>query len=125
MASNPDALRELRRAWQCDCDGAELGASPRAQGPRVAVEAMGGAIEKLTGSRPRTCPWRVFYSALVRETIRLASMSEDGAVSAQFGDDPPAILLDALAVYSRARRVTMASDQEADRKRRERERGRR
>lgn len=81
---------------------------------------MGDAIEKSTGCRPDSCPWRAYYSPLVSEAIKVAALANAGHGSGAFGEDPPAILYDATAMYTRVRDSVVNRDSESDRKERER-----
>ena len=114
MASSPAVLKQLRRAWQCDCDGVSHKDTRPLSTVTKATDSMGDGIESLTGHRPRTCPWRVFYHPLVREVVQLATLAEKNLGGPAMGDDPPAVLLDALALYMRARDVTAMKDREAE-----------
>lgn len=83
------------------------------------VEGANGAIESITGVRPAGCPWRAFYDPLVGEVMQIATLAERGIAMAALGNDPPAILIDALALYERCRSQTSAHW--LDQKRKERE----
>lgn len=56
------------------------------------------------------------------EVVRIANLADEDLGSIVLEDDPPAILVDALAVYFAARRAVRAHYQEIERKRLERER---
>jgi hypothetical protein len=79
-------------------------------------------IEKITGHRPPTCPWRVFYEELVHEVIALTPFAPDGNLSAALGPDPAAVLVDAWGVYESAKRRTVAEDEKLARQKIERDR---
>lgn len=83
------------------------------------MEAMAGHMEKLTGHRPETCPWRAMYDPLVADIHGIVALKDYG--DAALGDDPPALHLDALRVYLRARGATEAHDLKQEREARERE----
>jgi hypothetical protein len=87
-----------------------------------AMRAMQAHIEFLTGSKPPTCPWRVFYDPLVDKVVEAANAAKNNAIGVVLGDDPPAIILDGLRVYNTARSATEAHDFDEEKKRREAER---
>lgn len=89
------------------------------RGPFASVQSMAGHIEALTGHRPDSCPWRSVYDPLVAEVVRVAQLADKGLALAELGDDPPAILLDAMSVYYRAFNATRGHDMELERKQRE------
>ncbi len=109
-----------RKCWGCDCDGVShrAGGYP-ATGPQRAVAGALGHIEEVTGRRPPTCPWRAFYDPLVRRVIDIMLLSTVGGSMAELGDDPPAILLDALKVYVSSRQATERYYRPIDRKKAE------
>ncbi len=82
----------------------------------MAITNMARHVEELTGLRPVTCPWRVFYDPFVSHVVRLATLAQEGIAPVELGDDPPAIWLDALYVYLKARAAVIAHDHEQDRK---------
>ena len=75
-------------------------------------------MEEVTGYRPPTCPWRVFYDPLVVQAVRIASLAQEHLGDAYLGPDPPAVLLEAVYYYTRARNATRAHDMEQERKQR-------
>jgi len=85
---------------------------------------MQGHIEELTGHRIDTCPWRALYHPLVGEAIRIASLADHNLAVAELGDDPPAILLDALSVYLTSRKAVRNhyDKVDADKRKKEHER---
>lgn len=88
------------------------------EGPQLAIVGLKDHIEAVVGTPPVTCPWRVFYYPLVSEVIDLATLAESHLAQHALGDDPPAILLDALAVYLRARAAVRSHDlEEAEKER--------
>lgn len=102
--TGPRGLAVLRAAWACDCDGRSHragGTVPAA--PAAAVRKHAGTVEKVTGHRPLTCPWRAMYDPLVAHTMRLAGAAQRDYATAHLGADPPAVLLDALDVFFAAR----------------------
>lgn len=106
--AGPQALAALRRAWRCDCDGRSHRASGTAPaGPVATVERHLDVIERLTGHRPPTCPWRAFFDPLVAAAIKLSNASDGGYVTAKLGLDPPEVLLEALESF----RVSRAAGQ--------------
>lgn len=56
-------------------------------------------IEKSAGARPETCPWRAFYDEDIAEILRAYSWFESGQVALYAGDDPPSVLVEALAYF--------------------------
>lgn len=80
---------------------------------------MSGHIEQLTGHRPDSCPWRAFYDPFVAKVVHVAVLAEKGLGASELGDDPPAIILDALPLYFRAYNATKAHDMDLERKQRE------
>lgn len=97
-------------AWGCDCDGVK-------RSPNVGQIENGGlaghlvVIEKLTRApRVQTCPWRSYYSPLVREVMALAWSVPEGNLSALVDDRTPAIVLDALAVFQGAMQSVLAEE---------------
>lgn len=71
---------------------------------------MREAIERITGHRPVSCPWRAYYDPLVREVMSVSWAAEAGNLAAALGEDPPAVLVDALGVYRSALAATLAED---------------
>lgn len=116
----------MRQAYACDCAGEPivdvLEIDPRDAGMVASVRAVLGAIESLVGYRPTTCPWRAFYHPLVTEVMDVVALSSEHLGLAYLGTDPPAILVDAIALYLRCKAATLAHFMEADRKKREAER---
>lgn len=70
----------------------------------------------MLGVKPPTCPWRVFYDPLVIEVRALVEAIDNGIGPVAFGDDPPAILLDGVNAYMRARNMTQSYDFEQEEK---------
>lgn len=85
---------------------------------------MAGHMEKLTGHRPPTCPWRAFSHPLVREVLKIAGLAEKLGAGA-IEDDTPAVVIDALHVYWSAVAAVRNHDAEERRKREEMARKRR
>lgn len=75
-------------------------------------------METVTGFRPPTCPWRTFYNPLVIEVRQIVDQIDNGIGSVALGNDPPAILLDGVAAYLRARNLTKSYDYEQEEKQR-------
>lgn len=84
---------------------------------------MADHIEEITGHRPHSCPWRCFAEPIVGEVIRISTLAKEGLGTAALGDDPDAVLLDALPIYIAAKESTKAHDMEQDRKKREAKHG--
>jgi len=78
-------------------------------------------IERVTGHRPPTCPWRAFYHPLVREVMAGAWASERGNINAVLGDDAPWILVQAVGAWERAVSATQSEDREINRRQRQRD----
>lgn len=68
------------------------------------------AIERITGYRPTTCPWRAYYDELVREVMEIAWSIEGGNLAAVITENTPAILVEALGVYRSALLATRAEE---------------
>lgn len=66
-----------------------------------AGKAEGGlaVVEKLTGTRAQTCPWWSFHDLLVIDTLEVYPFFESGQLDFVCGDDPPAVLVEAVGVY--------------------------
>jgi hypothetical protein len=64
----------------------------------------------VTGARPVTCPWRALYAPLVREVMEAMAFDENGNLAIALGSDPPAVLVDGIAVFKRAYAATQAED---------------
>lgn len=79
-------------------------------------------IQRVTGHRPDTCPWRAWYHPLVHEVMRVTAFSERGNLAAVIDDDTPQILIDAVACFEAAVAATLADDRAIERKQREAER---
>lgn len=56
-------------------------------------------IERVTGFRPAECPWRAFEDPIVSEVLDAYRWFESGQLAIQLGNDPPAILVEAIGVY--------------------------
>lgn len=56
-------------------------------------------VERITGCRPTTCPWRALYHPIMGEVLGLHLAWDEGNVPAFLGDDDPAVLHDALRTY--------------------------
>lgn len=84
------------------------------------MSRMADHMETLTGYRPETCPWRSMYDPLVADVQEAVTLKEYGPIS--LGDDPPALVIDALRVYLRARNATKKHDDDREMERIERER---
>lgn len=93
--------------YGCDCDGVkreplDLG---EADGEARAMRGHIDAVERVTGHRPPTCPWRAMYEPLVKEAISAA-----WDPSFMLGPDPEHRLKQAVSVYARSRDVTVAAE---------------
>lgn len=83
---------------------------------------MSRHIENLTGDRPPSCPWRVMNDDLVRVCNKLMILAPDNLAASELGDDPPAVWLDAYAIFRTAYRATKAHDDKQEHERRMKER---
>ncbi len=102
--AGPRALAVLRAAWGCDCDGRSHRKGSRVGGtPAATVERHAERIASVTGHRPPTCPWRSFYSPLVRHALELSVDADGHYIMATLGDDPPVLVTDALRTFRIAR----------------------
>lgn len=102
--ASPRALAVYRAAWGCDCDGKSHRIAHHVPGgPATQVESHAGIIEQVTGHRPPSCPWRSFYSPLVKRVLKLSAEADGNYVMATLGPDPAAILTDALTIFRVAR----------------------
>lgn len=88
-------------------------------GPGQSARNFAGFIRELTGYEPHTCPWRAFYDPIVKAVLSLRPLAEDKLIESALGPDPPAVILDAYAMYVRAYNVTRADEMEHERKQRE------
>jgi len=113
-----ESRKHLRQCWGCDCDGEshKLGVRP-VGATRATVEKIADGIEKLTGYRPPTCPWRAMWDPLVGPIIDIARMGEEVPGAPALRDDDPQILWDAVNVYLRAKRSVLRSDEAEEIKR--------
>jgi hypothetical protein len=87
---------QFRRSYGCDCSGpAGLG--------RVEPQLTDGqldAVEKWTGLRPRSCPWRVFADPFVARVQDAHEMSKRG-MFAQAYPDASYRLIEGVAFFGR------------------------
>jgi len=112
-----DARKHIRQCWGCDCDGESHKSGRRVVGvQKYIVDQMAGAIEKLTGYRPPTCPWRAMSDPLVGPVIRAAQLGRSGL--GHLAQAEPALFVDALAVYLTARDTVRNHDDAAEAKER-------
>lgn len=79
-------------------------------------------IERVTGRRPPTCPWRAMYDPLVQEVLAVMPFDENGNLAAALGPNPPALLVDAIADYKLAVGATRAEEMKKRAKAREAQR---
>lgn len=109
---------ELRAAYACDCDGVKRRSQSRGMRAELASSAL-DHCERVTGTKPRTCPWRSFYVDDVAAVMRAHSFFESGQLSVWFGDDPEAWLIDGVRIYDGALRHALNDARETMRKNRE------
>lgn len=116
-------LARWRTVYGCDCDGVSHTLTDHRDGaPETGIRRHLDVIGRVTGSRPRTCPWRAYYHPLVREVMQLAWSIEKGNLAPVLGDDPPALLVDALGHYEMALQATVHEDSRLAREKAKQER---
>lgn len=104
-------LGRYRRIWACDCDGeSHLHPSDDGSPADLAIRAHAATIERITGHKPSTCPWRAFYHPLVRDVLGVHWAVEHGNLAAVIGSDPPNILVEALGIFRRSMMATSAEE---------------
>lgn len=109
-------LARYRRVWGCDCDGESHRHRQDEGSPADApLRAHLTSIERVTGHRPSTCPWRAFYHPLVREVLEVHWAVEQGNLAAVIGTDPPYLLVEALGIFRRALLATQAEERKLKR----------
>ena len=112
--------------YGCDCDGVTRSEQLDLGRAQDAARGVLVAVERVTGLRPPTCPWRAFYEPVVREVLAVSwACGEANALGAVLGPDPDHKLTAALGVYQRAKVATTADEQRIRDEERERERMRR
>lgn len=95
--------------YGCDCDGVVRQPVDRGiEGD--AIRATLTSIERVAGHRPPSCPWAAFYEPIVREVLSV-SWAVGGDLDASLGPDPDSKLVDAIGVYTRAKRATERDDE--------------
>lgn len=67
-------------------------------------------IERITGARPASCPWRALYDPLVREVQRLAWAIDSGNLAAVIDKHTPAAVVDALGHFRAAQQAVFAEE---------------
>lgn len=67
-------------------------------------------IERVTGHRPPTCPWRAFSLPIVREVLAVEWSSDKGNLTATIGTDGPAQLVAAIGLFERSVASTLADE---------------
>lgn len=104
--------------YGCDCDG--VARTPVDRGIEGdSIRATLGIIERITGHRPPTCPWRAFMEPIVREVLSV-SWAGGGDLAAAVGPDPDAKLLEGLGVYTRAKLATEREERRLEEENRKR-----
>lgn len=118
--ARPQALA-VRRAWDCDCDGAQRGPVRAAtlDGLGASVTRMRDGIGKLLGDAPTSCPWRAYADPVVTQALSLRARAKLGAVQL---DAQPAIVVEAMLEIDGSQNHVEAVDARAERERRESER---
>lgn len=94
--------------WGCDCDGTSHNRPTDHSPADSGIKRHAMVIERVTGTAPRTCPWRSFYDPLVIEVMNTIPQLEKGI---GLVDDPPAILVEAIGVYQLALNATRNEEQ--------------
>lgn len=79
-------------------------------------------VQKVTGTRPTTCPWRALYHPMMADVYQAHVAWDDGNLGVYLTPDEPAVLHDAVAAY---RVAVIATRAEQDKRRRERDKARR
>lgn len=81
-------------------------------------------VERVTGTRPHTCPWQAFSDPDVGAVLDLYRMATNGMgahLASVWGMNPPAYLWDGLQHYAHAvAKVQEAHDKAAEERRRKR-----
>lgn len=111
--------------YGCDCDGVRRDEQLDLGRAQDVARGVLTAVERVTGLRPPTCPWRAFYEPVVREVLAVSWATGDAhALGPVVGPDPDHKLMVALGVYTRAKVATTADEQRIRDEERERERQR-
>lgn len=111
----PDVLKRWRRVWGCDCAGEDLGADTEVGSAESGLRGHLRTVQRVTGTRPSTCPWRSLYDPLVQEVLHLMWSEQPESL---LEEECPALLVEALGVYIRARNATRAEDMRLEDERR-------
>jgi hypothetical protein len=93
----------VRRAYGCDCDG--VSHREPLKDKVVFVDGARMQQDNLLGTRPVTCPWRVFSDPLVRDVMSAYPLYESGQLALLIGSDPPKRLIQGIAEYHSALRT--------------------
>lgn len=88
--------------YGCDCDGITRDQLDRGGQESASVRSHLATIERITGHRPPTCPWRSMYEPIVREVLEVAWAVEEGNLGPVLGPDPDFVLVQAMGVYRRS-----------------------
>jgi len=67
-----------------------------------------GAVKRVMGLAPDTCPWNAFADPEVGEVLRGYDFSEPGQLAFYAGDDPSWRLVEGIQHYHRAVRIARA-----------------
>lgn len=89
------------------------------------IEGFKNVIEDYTGSRPLSCPWFAFQNLFVQDVVHVRPLLESGQAHLMLGDDPPALLVDAIAEYEATLNAVQAKLWRKERARAEAERKKR
>lgn len=106
--------------YGCDCDGVQREQVDGGGAEGAAIRAVLTTVERIAGHRPPTCPWRAMSDPLVRDVLAVSWSVEDGNLGATLGPDPDAQLIQALGVYTRAKRATVNEDERLEAEERKR-----
>jgi len=87
------------------------------------VRGVYQAIQEATGHAPDGCPWRAFFTPVVRDTLHYYPWFESGQLEFALGADPPHRLVEALRTYHIALQYARQHQQQLERRARERSRG--
>jgi len=107
--------------YGCDCDGVKREPLDRGRDG----EALRGtlvAVERVTGSRPATCPWRSFYEPIVKDVLSVAWAIDPANLAVALGPDPDAKTVQAIGIYRLAKLATTRDEETLRAEEREQER---
>jgi hypothetical protein len=79
-------------------------------------------IQRVTGIKPHTCPWRAYSDPLVTEVMEYVWACDPPNLAAVLPTDAPGILVDGIRAYRMALLATLGEDAKLRRERSEQER---